>query len=225
LHPPLFGRLFRFLALTVGVLCAAAFLASCGDDYGDSDDAGAGAPSAQVTESGAWARPTAKGESAAVYLTLTGGEGDDALVGVEADSIAELAELHQTTTDESTDEMTEDDSGHSAEESDDIDESVDEELQNPDGYGSGGYGSDGYGSGGSTTEDDKSTDGDHDMMSMTKVESIEVPAGETVKLEPGRYHVMLTGILEELAVGDSFEIVLNLDSGEQITTDVEVKES
>lgn len=212
--------------MTIAVLGTTALVASCGDDSGDSagqsQDAQSLPTQSGVTVSEAWARPTAAGETAAVYLTLTGGEEDDALVGVSAGNVAEAALLHQSTSSADgddthpdgahEDEMAEDDSGHSEAEKDDIDAAVQEELDRSDDTD----GDDYY--------DYDGTDDGAEMMTMTEVEAIEVPAGATVVLEPGGYHIMLSGLLEDLEVGDSFEIVLNLDSGEQLSTIVEIRD-
>ena len=88
---------------------------------------------------------------------------------------------------------------------------------------------------GDTADDSGATDamddsGDMDdhgsgMMTMQPVESIEVPAGETVALEPGGYHVMLIGLVEDLEVGDTVEVTLEFESGETQAVTAEVKEA
>ena len=49
------------------------------------------------------------------------------------------------------------------------------------------------------------------MMKMRRVERIDLPAGETVTLDPGGLHVMLIGLKRGLKPGD--QIDLTLDSG------------
>ncbi len=45
------------------------------------------------------------------------------------------------------------------------------------------------------------------MRGMRQVENgIPVPSGETVDLAPGGYHVMLLGLADEIAVGDTLDI-------------------
>ena len=57
---------------------------------------------------------------------------------------------------------------------------------------------------------------------MQPVDSIAIPAGETVKLEPGGYHVMLMGLKQELKAGDTVTITLTFESGTEITADFPV---
>ncbi len=82
----------------------------------------------------------------------------------------------------------------------------------------------------STTEamgdDDTSTTemGGGDAMTMRPVESIELPAGETVKLAPGGYHIMLLDLVEPLEVGDTFEVTLSLQVAGDRTVTAEVRE-
>ena len=48
-------------------------------------------------------------------------------------------------------------------------------------------------------------------MTMRPVESIELPAGKTVKLEPGGYHIMLLDLVKPLEVGEKIELTLTFD--------------
>ena len=51
---------------------------------------------------------------------------------------------------------------------------------------------------------------------MRRVEAVDVPAGEDVRLEPGGLHVMLMGLRAPLVKGDSVDLVLRFeDSGER----------
>lgn len=67
--------------------------------------------------------------------------------------------------------------------------------------------------------------GDDGMMSMSPVDRIDLPAGETVALEPGGYHIMLLELTEGLEAGSSFEITLEFEGGESQTVEVEVRDS
>jgi copper(I)-binding protein len=69
------------------------------------------------------------------------------------------------------------------------------------------------------------TSGDGDMMSMSPVDSIELPAGETVPLEPGGYHIMLLGLVDPLEDGTSFDLTLEFENGESQTVEVEVRDN
>ena len=60
---------------------------------------------------------------------------------------------------------------------------------------------------------------------MQPVDSIEIPAGESVELEPGGYHIMVLDLAADLVAGDTVEVTLTFDSGETQKVDAEVKES
>ena len=59
-------------------------------------------------------------------------------------------------------------------------------------------------------------------MAMQEVEKIMLPAGETVSLEPGGYHVMLMGLATPLEVGTSISMTLTFATAGDITIDVPV---
>jgi len=62
-------------------------------------------------------------------------------------------------------------------------------------------------------------------MEMRPVESIPVPAGETVELEPGGLHIMLLDLAKPLEVGDTFDLTVTFEqAGEQVVS-VEVKDA
>ncbi len=59
--------------------------------------------------------------------------------------------------------------------------------------------------------------GDMGEMTMREVDSIAIPAGETVALEPGGYHVMLMELAAPLEAGATFELTLDFEkAGEQV---------
>lgn len=61
------------------------------------------------------------------------------------------------------------------------------------------------------------TMGEDGMMTMSHVESIPVPAGETVALQPGGYHVMLMELAKPLEKGEGVELTLTFrDAGETV---------
>ena len=195
------------LGLAVVVL-AGAGLVACGDDSDDSaatttTTTEAAAPSSQVSD--VWARPvedlTAK-DTSAIYMVITGGSEDDALVkaSVPAD-VAGTVELHETVA--ADDATTTTDGGRHG-------------VRPPRRWAAtwshhhrhGGRGDD-MGGG---------------MMTMQPVESIPVPAGETVALEPGGYHVMLLDVKKVLAVGDTIDVTLTFEKAGEVTTTAEVRE-
>lgn len=61
-------------------------------------------------------------------------------------------------------------------------------------------------------------------MSMQEVESIALPAGEPVSLEPGGYHIMLLGLAEPLEAGSTFDVTLRFGSGDEVVVTVEVRD-
>ena len=65
---------------------------------------------------------------------------------------------------------------------------------------------------------------DNGMMKMRKVESLTISPGETVRLAPGGYHLMLFGLQQDLAKGDTIDIELQQDSGRRHTVVVAARE-
>jgi periplasmic copper chaperone A len=55
-------------------------------------------------------------------------------------------------------------------------------------------------------------------MVMQPVPSVPVPAGGSVELKPGSYHIMLIGLVAPLEIGDTVELVLTFESGDPHTT-------
>jgi periplasmic copper chaperone A len=72
-------------------------------------------------------------------------------------------------------------------------------------------------------EDSEMADG-MGSMGMRPVESIDLPAGAAVSLEPGGYHVMLIDLAAPLESGTTVEIDLTFDSGATETVDVPVRD-
>lgn len=66
--------------------------------------------------------------------------------------------------------------------------------------------------------------GDPGAMTMRPVESIDLPAGETVKLEPGGYHIMLLDLVKPLEVGQTFDVTLTFEQAGEQTVTAEVRE-
>lgn len=63
-----------------------------------------------------------------------------------------------------------------------------------------------------------------EMMVMRQIERLDVPAGSTVVLEPGGYHVMLLDLVEPLVVGDSFELTLVFEGAGELTVTADVRD-
>lgn len=64
---------------------------------------------------------------------------------------------------------------------------------------------------------------DDGTMRMRHVPHLTVPAGQTVRFEPGGYHIMLMQMAEKLEAGASFDLKLTFDGGELMMTEVEVR--
>lgn len=65
--------------------------------------------------------------------------------------------------------------------------------------------------------------GDNGASHMEEVEEIPLPAGETVELTSGGYHIMVLDIPEPLTEGDEFNTTLTFDSGTELDLTVPVE--
>ena len=64
---------------------------------------------------------------------------------------------------------------------------------------------------------------ENDVVRMRRLETLAIPAGESVAFEPGGAHVMLSGLEAPLREGGSFELTLEFEAGGPMTVDVPVK--
>ncbi|HMQ28304.1 MAG TPA: copper chaperone PCu(A)C [Acidimicrobiales bacterium] len=62
------------------------------------------------------------------------------------------------------------------------------------------------------------------QMTMQPIESLELPAGETVSLEPGGYHIMLIELVAPLETGEEIEVTLTFESAGERTITVPVRD-
>lgn len=62
------------------------------------------------------------------------------------------------------------------------------------------------------------------IMKMEHIHALPIPAGESVTLEPGGYHVMFMGLRRDLEAGDTFQLELHFERAGTVTVDVEVRE-
>lgn len=60
------------------------------------------------------------------------------------------------------------------------------------------------------------------MTGMHEAE-LEIPAGQTVELEPGGYHVMLMDLTEDLAPGDTLRLTLTFEHAGPLNVEAEVR--
>lgn len=207
----------RTLRAAVAVLAVTGLVAACGDDdepvaTDDATEAASeAAPAIEIT--GAWARTSpSTADAGAVYLEIVNdGDLDDALVGASVDAaVAGRAEVHETVAVEpGADDDAMDDGADDGMDDTATDDGMDD-----------GATDDGMDDGADGADDDMS--GGTGMMEMRPVDRIEVPAGETVALEPGGYHIMLLELAAPLEAGTTLEVTLTFEeSGEHaVTADV-----
>lgn len=62
-------------------------------------------------------------------------------------------------------------------------------------------------------------------MTMRPVEWIDVPAGGSVQLKPGGYHIMLMELAKPLAAGDTFDLKLTFEKAGEQTVKVTVRDA
>ena len=61
------------------------------------------------------------------------------------------------------------------------------------------------------------------IMRMFAVDGIDLPSGQTVKLAPGGYHVMLIDLKRPLAKGESVPVTLTIEGERKIRQIIEIK--
>lgn len=64
---------------------------------------------------------------------------------------------------------------------------------------------------------------DGNVMRMRAVPRLELPAGKTVELKPGGYHLMLIDLRRPLKKGDSVPLRLKIENKDKTVSTVEVK--
>ena len=64
---------------------------------------------------------------------------------------------------------------------------------------------------------------DKNVMKMQAIPKLDLPAGKTVLLEPGSYHIMLTGLLRPLKQGETVDLTLKLETRDKKLVEVPVK--
>jgi hypothetical protein len=74
-------------------------------------------------------------------------------------------------------------------------------------------------------EGDTSDDGMGGMMMMRPVDGIDLPAGQTVSLAPGGYHIMLIDLAKPLELGNKFNVTLTFEKAGVKTVEVEVRDA
>lgn len=64
---------------------------------------------------------------------------------------------------------------------------------------------------------------DKNVMRMRAIPKLDLPAGKTVELKPGGYHVMLIDLKRPLNKGDSVPLRLRIENRDKSVTTIEVK--
>jgi copper(I)-binding protein len=59
---------------------------------------------------------------------------------------------------------------------------------------------------------------------MRRLESLEIPAGQTLRLEPGALHIMLLDLVRPLKAGAQYPLTLNFRDAGAVTVQVQVRE-
>ena len=62
-----------------------------------------------------------------------------------------------------------------------------------------------------------------DVMKMRQVDAIDLPAGQTVELKPGGYHLMLMGLKTPLKAGDKLPLTLKFEKAGEVVVTVNVE--
>ena len=63
------------------------------------------------------------------------------------------------------------------------------------------------------------------MMGMRPVARVEIPAGGSLQLKPGSYHIMLIGLVKDLKAGDTIDLTLKFERTGAISVKAQVRES
>ena len=202
------ARSLLAVVMAGGLLVAAG---ACGDS--DDDDAAAttttAAASAGITVSDAWCRTSpAMATAGACYMLIENGSGEaDALVDASVPtSVAAKTEIHETVEAGAEGTM---DTGTTMGEGAETEAMAESEGEAMDDQTAG------------TTEGTMGSG----MMEMREVDQIDLPAGETVSLEPGGYHIMLLELPQPLATGSMVAVTLEFERAPQQTVQAEVRES
>jgi hypothetical protein len=62
-----------------------------------------------------------------------------------------------------------------------------------------------------------------DVMKMRAVKGLDLPAGKTVELKPGGYHVMLMDLKQQMKDGDTVPVTLVIEGKDKKRSTIEVK--
>jgi hypothetical protein len=62
-----------------------------------------------------------------------------------------------------------------------------------------------------------------DVMKMRAMKSLDLPAGKSVELKPGGYHVMLMDLKQQMKEGDTVPVTLVVEGKDKKRSSIEVK--
>ena len=62
-----------------------------------------------------------------------------------------------------------------------------------------------------------------DVMKMQAVPGVELPAGQTVELKPGGYHIMMMELKQQMKEGDSVPLTLVVEGKDKKRETIEVR--
>jgi copper(I)-binding protein len=63
----------------------------------------------------------------------------------------------------------------------------------------------------------------NDVMRMGPVDSVALPAGKTVSLDPDGYHVMLMGLVNQIKEGDQVPLTLTVENDKGVRETIVVQ--
>ncbi len=184
----------RFQPLAITLLTIALVLAACGRGEGE----------LEVLDARSRMSPMLTGVGA-VYLDVSNDtEVDHQLLGATVDpSVAARVELHETFDVDAEHEGMGDDAGE-------MDPMEDQDAMDD---------------GGEMDQDATApTPEGFAMMGMREIEALDIPAGETMSLVPGGYHLMLLELADDLVPGETFELTLTFAPAGEVSVIVEVRE-
>ena len=76
----------------------------------------------------------------------------------------------------------------------------------------------------SAPTDAPDADGADSTVARSPIDEVDLPAGETVALEPGGRHIVLVGLTEAVEAGDEIDLTLSFRGGATETVTAEVRD-
>lgn len=64
---------------------------------------------------------------------------------------------------------------------------------------------------------------ENDVMKMRQVTGIDLPAGQTVELKPGGYHIMFMNLADQVKEGDTIPLTLDIENSDGSKESLEVQ--